>query len=102
DVIALWQAKGIAEPWTHSELLAAVVHLQRVRERRACCLADPVRFHDRSVVCTAALADYLGFPRPACLLQELQRLKEQRVFERKVLFVRNLGFVTPTEARRIS
>lgn len=102
DVIALGQANGIAEPWTHPEFLAEIFKLQQVRERRACSLPDPVQFHDRSVVCTAALADYLGMPRPACLLRELQRLQEQHVFERRVLFVRNLGFITRTEARRIS
>jgi predicted ATPase len=102
DVIALRQANGIAEPWTHPEFLDAVVHLQQARERRAYCLPDPVQFHDRSVVCTAALADYLGFARPDCLLQQLQRLKEEHVFERRVLFARNLGFISPTEARRIS
>jgi predicted ATPase len=102
DLIALWQANGIAEPWTGPEFIAAIVHLQQARERRASGLPDPVQFHDRSVICTAALADYLGFRRPPCLLEELQRLKEQHVFERTVLFVRNLGFVTPTGARRIS
>ena len=102
DVIALWQANGMAEPWTDPEFLDAVVHLQQARERRASCLPEPVQFHDRSVVCTAALADCLGIPRPDCLLQELQRLKERHVFERRVLFARNLGFITLTEAHRIS
>jgi predicted ATPase len=102
DLIALWQANGIAEPWTAPEFLDAVIHLQRARERRAYSLPERVQFHDRSVVCTAALADYLRLPRPTCLLRELQRLQEQHVFESGVLFIRNLGFVTPTEARRIS
>ena len=102
DVIALRQAKGIAEPWTDPEFLAAVVQLQQGREGRATRDPDPVQFHDRSAFCTAALTDYLGFPRPSCLLQELKRLQEQRVFEQRVFFVRNLGFVVPTDARRIS
>ncbi len=102
DVIALSQANGIAEPWTAPDFLDAVVRLQQARERRASWVPDPVQFHDRSVVCTAALADYLGSPRPDRLLHELQRLQEQDVFERRILFVRNLGFITPTEARRIS
>src|SRR5438445_548940 len=53
DVIALWQANGITEPWTRSEFIDAVVSLQQTRERRAASAADAVQFHDRSVVCTA-------------------------------------------------
>ena len=102
DVIALWQAKGIAEPWTRPEFIGAVVGLQQTRERRAVCTTDPVQFHDRSVVCTAALADYLGFSKPQNLLQELRRVRTENVFQNRVLFLKNLGFVTPTEARRIT
>jgi predicted ATPase len=102
DVIALWQANGITEPWTRSEFIDAVVSLQQTRERRAASAADAVQFHDRSVVCTAALADYLSFPRPQNLRQELRRVREENVFQNKVLFLKNLGFITPTEARRIT
>ncbi len=102
DVIALCQAKAIPEPWTCPEFIDAVVSLQQARERRAVCSGDLVQFHDRSVVCTAALADYLGLPRPQNLLQELRRVKEESVFQSRVLFVKNLGFVTPTAARRIT
>lgn len=102
DMIALWQANGIAEPWTHAEFIDAVVKLQRTRERRSADCKDSVQFHDRSVVCTAALADYLGVARPQRLIDELQRVLTLKVFEPKVLLLKNLGFVTPTEARRIS
>jgi predicted ATPase len=102
DIIALSQAKGIAEPWTRPEFIDTVVSLQQTRELRSASVSDPVQFHDRSVVCTAALADYLGCPRPQELLQELKRLTTQTVFEKRVVFLTNLGFVTPTEARRIS
>lgn len=102
DVIALQQAKGISEPWTSPDFIDAVVSLQQTRERRAAAVADLVQFHDRSVVCTAALAEYLRFPMPQSLLHELQRLQTRGVFQRKVLFLRNLGFITPTEARRIT
>src|SRR3954470_17809272 len=59
DVIALWHAKGISEAWKHPGFLDAIVSLQQSRERNAAGLPHPVQFHDRSVVCTAALADYL-------------------------------------------
>lgn len=32
----------------------------------------------------------------------MERLKRESIFERQVLFIRNLGFISPTEARRIS
>jgi predicted ATPase len=53
-------------------------------------------------VCTAALADWLGHPRSALLSQELARLEREAVYQKRVFFVRLLGFMTPTEARRIS
>jgi predicted ATPase len=102
DVIALCQAQGIAEPWTRPEFIDAIVSLQQTRGLRSACVTDLVQFHDRSVVCTAALADYLRFQRPQCLLEELQRLTTQNVFQRRVFFLMNLGFITPTEARRVS
>src|SRR5690348_1566460 len=102
DVIALSQAKGIAEPWTHPEFIDAIVSLQEIRERRAASVPDPVQFHDRSVICTAALADYLGFPRSQSLIRELRRVKAEKIFQNVILFLRNLGFITATEARRIT
>lgn len=102
DIIALWQAKGIREPWTKPKFIDAIVSLQQTRERRSACLQDTVQFHDRSVVCTAALADYLAIPRSRSLVAELERVTGQNVFEPNVLFLRNLGFITPTEARRIT
>jgi len=56
----------------------------------------------RSVICTAALAVYLGFPRSDALSRELQRVKTEAIFQKRVFFIQNLGFITPTEARRIS
>jgi predicted ATPase len=38
----------------------------------------------------------------SALAHELERLRIEKIFEREVFFIRNLGFVAPTEARRIS
>jgi len=32
----------------------------------------------------------------------LERVRKEAIYERRVFLIRNLGFVTPTEARRIS
>lgn len=102
DVIALWQARGIAEAWRQSGFLEAIVELQRLRRIQASQLPDAVQFHDRSPVCTAALAEYLGLAIPDALSYELKRIKDESIFEKQVFFIRNLGFITHTEARRIS
>ena len=102
DVIALAQARAVAEPWMHPSFIDSVVELQRLRLLRASCEPEGIQFHDRSVICTAALAVYLGHPVSEGLARELERIKAEEIFQRRVFFIRNLGFVTPTEARRIS
>src|SRR3954470_13958311 len=89
DVIALCHANGIGEPWNRPEFIEAIVSLQKTRERRAASVNDLVQFHDRSVVCTAALAEYLRFP---ISQNELHRVKTHNLFQTRVLFPRNLGF----------
>jgi predicted ATPase len=61
-----------------------------------------VQVFDRSPVCTHALTTYLGWPVSPALTAELERITSEGVYERQVLFVRNLGFCEPTAARRIS
>ena len=100
DVIAAEQSRGVAEPWTDPSFIDAVVQLQKSRLDR--CVAQRVQFHDRSAFCSAALAQYLGFPQSTLLQKELERLHSEATFEKRVFFVENLGFITPTEARRIS
>jgi predicted ATPase len=102
DLIAAAQAKGIDEVWRDPAFIPAITDLQIARLRRAASLPDAIQFHDRSVICTTALAAYLGYPVPEVLVQELERVRSEEIFERQVFFIRNLGFVAPTQARRIS
>ncbi len=102
DIIADAQVRGVAEPWHDPSFIDAITGLQKQREIRTSADAAGVQFHDRSVVCTAALAVFLGYNFSRMLEEELERIQTQSVFERRVFFVRNLGFITPTEARRIS
>src|ERR1051326_3367258 len=62
DVIAAAQARGIAEPWTDASFIDQVAELQTQRQVHTASARDEIQFHDRSVVCTAALAVYLGYP----------------------------------------
>lgn len=101
DVIALEQAKGVAEPWRNSAFIDSVAELQRQRQVRASRVPGEVQFHDRSVICTAALAVWLGYPFSDTLSSELRRIETEAIFQRRVFLIQNLGFITPTEARRI-
>ncbi len=101
DVIAAALAQG-TEPWTHPSFIDVVANLQRERQIRASYQPDEVQFHDRCVVCTAALAVYLGYPFSPFLAGELERVRKEAIYQTRVFFIRNLGSITPTEARRIS
>ncbi len=102
DVIALAQARGIAKPWEDPSFINTVVELQRARQIRASRQPDEVQFHDRSVVCTAALSTYLGYSTSDVLAREVRRIISESVYQEQVLFVRSLGYVTPSAARKIS
>ena len=96
DVIAAAHAHGTDELWRHPSFIDAIVNLQKGRQIRASYQPDEIQFHDRSVVCTAALAGWLGYPYSPFLTSELGRIKKEGIYESRVFFI------TPTEARRIS
>jgi predicted ATPase len=102
DVIAAAHAQGTVQPWAHPSFIDLIANLQRDRQIRASYQPDEIQFHDRCAVCTAALAVYLGYPVSPFLASELERVKKEEIYQNRVFFVRNLGFVTPTEARRIT
>jgi predicted ATPase len=102
DVIAAAHADGNAEIWRHASFIDAIARMQKDREIRTSNHPDEIQFHDRSIVCTAALATYLGYPFSPFLSSELDRIRNEAIFDNRVFFIRNLGFITPTEARRIS
>ena len=102
DVNLVLLAQGVAQPWTHPSFIDVIARLQRDRQIRASYQPDEVQFHDRSTVCTAALAVWLGYPFSPFLARELERIKKEAIYQSRVFFIRNLGFVAPTEARRIS
>ena len=102
DVNLALLARGVAQPWSHPSFIDIIANLQRDRQIRASYQPDEVQFHDRCTVCTAALAVYLGYSYSPFLASELERIKKEAIYESRVFFIRNLGFVTPTEVRRIT
>ena len=102
DVIAAAHAQGTVEPWRHPSFIDVVGDLQRDRQIRGSYQPDEVQFHDRCAVCTAALAVYLVYPVSPLLAGELERVKKEAIYQQRVFFIRHLGFVASTEARRIT
>jgi predicted ATPase len=102
DVIAREQARGRPEPWTHEEFVDQVLTLQRERQLHAPYPDVAIEFHDRSAVCTYALSTHLGRSPSPLLLDELDRISRDAVYQPHVFFIANLGFCEPTAARRIS
>lgn len=100
-VIAQAQAQGEDAPWTRASFIDDIVDLQKQRQLEASA-TDSVQVFDRSPVCTYALARYAGLPVSRALTAEIERITTGRIYERQVLFIRNLGFCEPTSARRIS
>ena len=98
DLIAQDQASGVAQPWAQPDFTARIAALQRARRLEPCVAR--LQFHDRSAICTLALARFLDQPVPAVLAEELAEVRA--AFDRRVMFVRNIGFIDPTPARRIS
>ncbi|MFF5297636.1 AAA family ATPase [Paractinoplanes globisporus] len=97
DVIALGQALGDPRPWERDGFLERVLDLQ-LRRRQAAdeAFQEGVVFFDRSPVCTLALGRYSSRPTPEGLLTSIAG------YRRTAFLVRNLGFVEPTAARRIT
>ena len=103
DVMAARLAAGDTEPWTDPMFIERIAVLQRHRgEEPVSPGATAQVVHDRSAVCTLALARHLGHPVPPALDAEIARISEAGYVDRRVFFVRPLGFVQPTQVRRIS
>ena len=102
DVIALGNALGREEPWQDHDFIDKVISLQRQRRHSARAAASATVFFDRSPVCTLALSRYLGAPSSHLLTCEVDRVIAESIYEPTVFFIRNLGFVRATAARRIT
>ena len=99
EVNAIMIAGGVAHPSAEPDFIERIVKMQRERRLTPSAL---LQFHDRSPICTLALCQFLSLPEPPSLAAELDEIDREGFYERRVLFVDNLGFMTPTEVRRIS
>ncbi len=102
DLIALAGANGVARHWEAPGFIDGILALQIDRQRRADAWPVEVVVYDRSPVCTLALARFLGRQPSAALSEEIERIGRGQTYENAVFFADGLGFITPTEARRIT
>jgi predicted ATPase len=102
DVIAREHLRGNLEPHLRPDFIDTIVHLQKHRQLDAAMTSDELQWYDRSPVCTLALSRYLGYLPSAALLEELERIERERIYQRQVYFIEHLGFVQPSSARRIT
>ena len=102
DVVAARLALEEAEHWADPVFIDRIAVLQRQRRQAPVRPGVTVQVHDRSAVCTVALAQYLGHPVPRVLEQEVAWATGDGSFDRRVFFVRLLGFIEATAVRRIS
>ncbi len=102
DVIVYEQALGNLAPWENPSFIDEIINLQKQRQVHMTNANSTIQFYDRSSFCTYALAVYLNRTPSTALLQEIERLQREEIYQKKVFFIDNLGFCKPTEARKIT
>lgn len=102
DIIALEHMHSNFEEWRQPDFIDKIVSLQKQRQIEAASSPYEIQFYDRSPICTYALSQHLRYPPSACLLEEMERIERENIYQKQVFFIENLGFCQPTEARKIS
>jgi predicted ATPase len=102
DVINEEQKSGNLEPWKLPDFVEKIVQVQKLRQLEAEKFSSALQFFDRSPICTYALSLYLNFPPPSALIEEIERVQKNNIYEKRVFFIENLGFITNSDARKIS
>lgn len=102
DVIALEHRRSNPEPWMQPDFIDKIIQLQKQRQRETVMPPGELQVYDRSPICTFALSRYLAYPPSPCLLEEMERIERENIYQRQVFFLEHLGFCQPTEARKIS
>ncbi len=104
-VISIEKAKGLERPWEQSNFVDQITYMQKERQMDS---TGNIQFYDRSPFCTYALGKYLAhwkgleFKPSPVLLDEIDRCLKNNVYQNKVFFFENLGFIEHTDARKIS
>jgi len=102
DVIALEHIHDNREPWRLPDFIDKIVRLQKQRQIETSTYPYELQLYDRSPICTYALSRHLGYSPSPSLLEEMERIERENIYQRQVFFIENLGFCKPSEARKIS
>ena len=102
DVNARELGLGHSEPWSQPDFIDSIVRLQKQRQLEASTSHDELQWYDRSPICTLALSRYLGYAASPSLLEEIERIEREAIYQRRVFFIEHLGFCQPTEVRKIT
>ena len=104
-MISQEQVKGIEKPWEEPEFVDKITLMQKERQMNS---TGNIQFYDRSPFCTYALGKYLShhknfeFKPSPVLLDEIDRCLKNGVYQNRIFFFENLGFIEHTDARKIS
>lgn len=104
SVIVKNQNLGNQTPWMNRVFIDQIISLQKYRQVAANRSSSHgnVQFYDRSPFCTYALAQYLGYTTSSVLKKEIDRCLKHEIYDNKVFFFNNLGFIENTNIRKIS
>lgn len=102
DIMTYKQMQDELRPWENPSFIDDIIKLQKHRQLDMSKHYSKLHFYDRSPICTYALAIHLGFKPSMNLMQEIERIQKNHIYEKRVFFVKNLGFINNTEARKIS
>src|SRR2546421_10901560 len=97
DVIAREQGLGNSEPWLQADFIDSIVRLQKQRQLEVSTSPDELQWYDRSPICTLALSRYLGYPASASLVEEIERMEREGIYQRRGFFIENLWVFRATE-----
>ena len=89
DLISYEQAVGVESPWKNPDFIDEAVALQKHRQIQSMNLHSnlPI-FFDRSPICTYALAVYLNYKPSRLLLQEIERIQDENIYEKQVFLLK--------------
>lgn len=99
DIITEQQYRSNSEPWRYPDFIDKIITLQKQRQISA---QVKLQYYDRSQICTYALAIYLGFAPSGILQAEIDRIINDNIYQKRVFFLENLGFIENTNVRKIT
>lgn len=106
DIIRNAQNNGIKEPWKSPQFIDEIIYSQKQLQLNAGI--ENLQFYDRSPFCTYALDKFLNSQEKnpqkisSVLMTEIDRVLINNIYQDKVFFLKNLGFIKNDNIRKIN